>query len=152
MATTRVTVAYWCVLVAALLPYACAYVAKFRGFGKPRSQGGFDNRDPRGWLARQTGWQARADAAQANSFEALPFFIGAVIIAHQLGAAQTRLDILALLFITLRVIYIAMYVAGLPTVRSAVWAAAFLVNVGILLSALRWRLDAGCVKTRTGWS
>lgn len=137
MATTRFTVAYWCVLFAALLPYACAYVAKFRGFGKPRSQGGFDNRDPRGWLARQTGWQARADAAQANSFEALPFFIGAVIIAHQLGAAQTRLDILALLFITLRIIYVVMYVAGLPAVRSAVWAAAFLVNVGILLSALR---------------
>ena len=137
MATTRFTVAYWCVLFAALLPYACAYVAKFRGFGKPRSQGGFDNHDPRGWLARQTGWQARADAAQANSFEALPFFIGAVIIAHQLGAAQTRLDILALLFITLRIIYVVMYVAGLPTVRSAVWAAAFLVNVGILLSALR---------------
>ena len=137
MATTRFTVAYWCVLFAALLPYACAYLAKFRGFGKPRSQGGFDNHDPRGWLARQTGWQARADAAQANSFEALPFFIGAVIIAHQLGAAQTRLDILALLFITLRIIYVAMYVAGLPTVRSAVWAAAFLVNVGILLSALR---------------
>ncbi len=137
MATTRFTVAYWCVLFAALLPYACAYVAKFRGFGKPRSQGGFDNQDPRGWLARQTGWQARADAAQANSFEALPFFIGAVIIAHQLGAAQTRLDILALLFITLRIIYAVMYVAGLPTVRSAVWAAAFLVNVGILLSALR---------------
>jgi uncharacterized MAPEG superfamily protein len=137
MATTRFTVAYWCVLFAALLPYACAYVAKFRGFGKPRSQGGFDNQDPRGWLARQTGWQARADAAQANSFEALPFFIGAVIIAHQLGAAQTRLDILALLFITLRIIYAVMYVAGLSTVRSALWAAAFLVNVGILFSALR---------------
>jgi len=137
MATTRFTVAYWCVLFAALLPYACAYVAKFRGFGKPRGQGGYDNHDPRGWLARQTGWQARADAAQANSFEALPFFIGAVIIAHQLGAAQTRLDILALLFITLRIIYVVMYVAGLPAVRSAVWAAAFLVNVSILLSALR---------------
>ena len=137
MATTRFTVAYWCVLFAALLPYACAYAAKFRGFGKPRSQGGFDNQDPRGWLARQAGWQARANAAQANSFEALPFFIGAVIIAHQLGASQTRLDILALLFITLRIIYAVMYVAGLPTVRSAVWAAAFLVNVGILLSALR---------------
>jgi uncharacterized MAPEG superfamily protein len=47
------------------------------GFGKPRSSGGYDNSDPRGWLARQAGWKARADAAQANSFEALPFFIGA---------------------------------------------------------------------------
>ena len=135
MTYARFTVAYWCVLIAALLPYACAYLAKYRGFGKPRRDGGYDNGEPRAWLGRQQGWVARANAAQANSFEALPFFIGAVIIAHQLGAAQTRLDILAVLFITLRIIYIVMYVAGLPRTRSAIWAAAFLVNIGILLGA-----------------
>lgn len=130
----RMTVAYWCVLVAALLPYACAYLAKYKGFGKPRSQGGYDNNDPRGWLARQQGWQARANAAQANSFEALPFFIGAVIIAHQLGAGQTRLDILALMFVLARILYIAMYVGGLGTARSAIWALAFLINIAIFVS------------------
>ncbi|MFL6691881.1 MAG: MAPEG family protein [Ramlibacter sp.] len=135
--THRFTVAYWCVLVAALLPYACAYLAKSAGFGKPRRQGGFDNHDPRAWLGKLTDWHARANAAQANSFEALPFFIGAVVIAHQLAAPQTIVDILAVLFVTLRIIYIAMYVAGLPTMRSAIWAVAFLVNIGILLSA--WR-------------
>ncbi|MDB5873793.1 MAG: glutathione metabolism protein [Ramlibacter sp.] len=114
MQVARFTVAYWCVLVAALLPIAC------------------------GWLARQpSDWQARASAAQANSFEALPFFIGAVVIAHQLGAPQTRVDILAVLFITLRIIYIAMHVAGLPTVRTAIWTLALLVNVGILFCG--WR-------------
>jgi uncharacterized MAPEG superfamily protein len=137
MGPTRFTVAYWCVLAAALLPYACAYLARSAGLGKPRSQGGFDNHEPRAWLARQTDWQARANAAQANSFEALPFFIGAVIIAHQLGAPQTRIDILAVLFVTLRIIYVAMYVAGLATVRTAVWAAALAANLAILLSALR---------------
>jgi uncharacterized MAPEG superfamily protein len=137
MTYARFTVAYWCVLVAALLPFACAYLAKYQGFGKPRSKGGFDNNDPRAWLARQEGWKARANAAQANSFEALPFFIGAVIIAHQLGAPQTRLDILAVLFLTLRIIYIAMYVGGFPMARSAFWALAFLVNIGIFLSG--WR-------------
>ena len=133
----RFTVAHWCVLIAALLPLACTWLAKWPGLGKPRRDGGFDNREPRAWLARQNGWQARANAAQANSFEALPFFIGAVIIAHQLGAAQTKLDILALLFVTLRVIYVAMYVAGLPTVRSAIWGAALLVNIGILFLGYR---------------
>jgi uncharacterized MAPEG superfamily protein len=136
METTRFTVAYWCVLVAALLPYVCAYLAKSAGFGKPRREGGYDNHDPRAWLARQTDWHARANAAQANSFEALPFFIGAVVIAHQLAAPQARVDILAMLFVTLRVIYIAMYVAGLPTLRSAVWAAALLANIAILLAGL----------------
>jgi uncharacterized MAPEG superfamily protein len=137
MQTARFTVAYWCVLIAAMLPFACAYLAKWRGLGKPRREGGFDNSDPRGWLARQTDWQARANAAQANSFEALPLFIGAVIIAHQLGAPQTRLDILAVLFVTLRIIYISMYVAGLPTIRSAIWGLALLANIGILFSGYR---------------
>jgi uncharacterized MAPEG superfamily protein len=135
MTYARFTVAYWCVLIAVLLPLVCAWIAKSPGFRRPRREGGYDNQDPRSWLARQQGWQARANAAQANSFEALPFFIGAVIIAHQLGAAQTRLDILAVLFVTLRVIYIAMYVGGMAAARSAVWTLAFLVNVAILL----WR-------------
>ncbi len=133
----RFTVAYGCVLVAALLPLACAWLAKSQGLGKPRAQGGFDNHNPRAWLARQTDWRARANAAQANSFEALPFFIGAVIIAHQLGAAQTLLDILAVVFITLRIIYIAMYVADLAMVRSAIWTLALLVNIGIFFSGYR---------------
>ena len=86
MQIARFTIAYWCVLAGALLPLGCAWLAKSPGLGKPRKQGGFDNHNPRAWLARQTDWQARANAAQANTFEALPFFIGAVIIAHQLGA------------------------------------------------------------------
>ena len=137
MQIARFTIAYWCVLVATLLPLGCAWLAKSPGLGKPRKQGGFDNHNPRAWLARQTDWQARANAAQANTFEALPFFIGAVIIAHQLGAGQTGLDILAVLFITLRIIYVAMYVADLPTVRSGIWAVALLVNIGILFSGYR---------------
>ena len=39
MTYARFTVAYWCVLLAVLLPYACAWLAKSQGFGKPRSHG-----------------------------------------------------------------------------------------------------------------
>jgi len=133
----RFTVAYWCVLIAALLPIVCAGIAKWGAFNKPRRDGGYDNANPRAWLARQTDWRARANAAQANSFEALPFFIGAVIIAQQLGAHQARLDILAFLFIVLRLLYTMMYVAGLPTVRSIAWTAAFVVNIAILFVGYR---------------
>lgn len=133
----RYTVAYWCVLFSVFLPFVCAWIAKSQGFRRRPSDGGFDNRNPRAWLAQQQGFSARANAAQHNTFEALPFFIGAVIIAHQLEAPQTRLDILAVLFITLRIIYVAMYVADLHLARSAIWALALLVNVGIFLSA--WR-------------
>ena len=123
------TIAYWCVFVAALLPLLCSVVAKRGGFGKKRSQGGYDNHDPRAWLARQTGASARANAAQANSFEALPFFIAAVLVAHQLGAGQAVLDLLAVLYVLLRLFYIMMYVSDMPRARSAVWGGAFFVNI-----------------------
>lgn len=137
MHVARFTVAYWCVLIAALLPIVCAWLAKSGSFGKSRRDGGFDNHNPRAWMAQQTDWQARANAAQANSFEALPFFIGAVIIAHLLGAGQTLLDILAFLYVMLRIFYIMMYVSDMPTARSALWAGAFLVNIGILFIGYR---------------
>jgi uncharacterized MAPEG superfamily protein len=137
MHVARFTVAYWCVLIAAILPIACAWLAKSGTFGKSRKDGGFDNHEPRAWLSQQKDWRARANAAQANSFEALPFFIGAVIIAHMLGAGQTLLDILALAFVLLRIFYILMYVSDMAVARSAVWAAAFFVNIAILFIGYR---------------
>lgn len=131
------TLAYWCLLVAALLPIACAWLAKAGMIGKPRSDGGFDNTNPRNWLARQKDWRARANAAQANSFEALPLFMAAVIIAHLLGANQTYLDLLAFMFVVLRILYIMMYVADMPKARSTVWATALLVNIVILFIGYR---------------
>ena len=127
MSNTSFTLAYGCVLVAALLPMFCALLAKAGAM--PR--GG--NRDPRAWLAAQSGWRARANAAQANSFEGLPFFIGAVIIAHQLAAPQARLDLLACAFIVLRLAFIALYVGDKATARSLVWGLGLLVNIAILL-------------------
>jgi len=131
------TLAYWCVLLAALLPIVCAGIAKAGMFGKSRKDGGYDNGNPRAWLAAQTEWRARANAAQANSFEALPFFIGAVIIAHQLGAVQARLDVLAFVFVVLRIVYIMMYVSGMANMRSIVWSLALAANIGILFIGYR---------------
>ena len=131
------TIAYWCVLVAAVLPVVCAGIAKYGMFRTSRREGGYDNDNPRAWLARQTDWRARANAAQANTFEALPFFFAAVIIAHLLQANQARLDILALLFIGMRLAYIVMYVGNLATARSMVWALALFINIGILFSGYR---------------
>ena len=131
------TIAYWCVLVAAILPVVCAGIAKSGMFSISPKKGGYDNNDPRAWLARQTDWRARANAAQANTFEALPFFFAAVIIAHQLQARQAVVDILAFMFVVLRIAYIVMYVADMAKTRSAIWVTAFLVNIWILLSGFR---------------
>ena len=131
------TIAHGCMLVAALLPIVCAGIAKSGAIGKPKRAGGYDNDDPRAWLAEQGQWRARANAAQANSFEALPFFLGAVIVAHQLAVPQARLDLLALAFVALRLAYIVSYLAAWSSARSIIWVAAFGVNIAIMLSG--WR-------------
>ena len=137
MTFARFTIAYWCVLVMAILPIVCAGIAKYGMFSKSRRDGGYDNNNPSVWLAKQTDWRARANAAQANTFESLPFFFAAVIIAHQLQARQTMVDILAFMFVVLRVAYVLMYVADMAKTRSVIWAAALLINIWILLTGLR---------------
>ena len=137
MTFARFTIAYWCVLVAAVLPIVCAGIAKSGMLTTAPAKGGYDNNNPRSWLARQSDWRSRANAAQANTFEALPFFFAAVIVAHMLQAPQTRLDILALIFIMLRIAYVIMYVGDLAKARSGVWILALLVNIAILFSGYR---------------
>ena len=91
------TTAYWCVLAAALMPYVAVSIAKSGGER-------FDNSNPRLWLEKQQGFRARANAAQANSFEAFPFFAAAVIVAHLTQAPQDRIDALAVMFVLARVL------------------------------------------------
>jgi uncharacterized MAPEG superfamily protein len=131
------SLAHWSVLVVCLLPIVCAGIAKGGAFGKRTRDGGYDNGDPRAWLARQSDWRARANAAQANSFEALPFFIGAVVMALQLGADPARVDMLAAIFVLLRMAYIVLYVGGHASWRTVVWTAALGVNIAILFAGYR---------------
>ena len=120
------TVALWCVLVAGLLPFVATLIAK---------SGGFDNRAPRDWLARQEGFRKRANAAQMNSFEAFPFFAAAVITAHMLNGPQSLVDTLALVFIAARIAYLAFYLANKPALRSLVWFVGLAMTVAIFIVA-----------------
>lgn len=117
------TIAQLCLLVACALPIVCAGLAKSKGFGKRRREGGFDNHQPREWLARLNGWQARANAAQANSWEALPIFIAGLFVAHQHQAAQATVDALAMVFLAARLAFIGLYVADQASLRSLLWVA-----------------------------
>ena len=130
----RMKLSYLCLLIACLLPIVAAGVAKWGAFSQPPGQGGYDNRDPRSWLARQTGRRARANAAQANSFEALPLFIAAVLGAQQLQVRQALIDGLALTFVSLRLAYLYLYITDRASARTLVWMAALVVNVALFLS------------------
>ena len=121
------TTAYWCVLVAALLPYLATVTAK--------AGTRFDNHNPRDWLAKQEGWRRRANAAQHNGFEAFPLFAAAVIVAHLAHAPQARVDHLALGFVAARVGYLGAYLADLAPLRSLLWMAGLGCSIGLFFQA-----------------
>ncbi len=117
------TIAFWCVLIAALFPIVLAGIAK----AGDRS---FNNRRPREWYETVTGYRKRAWWAQQNSFEAFPLFAAAVIIAHLAGAAQATIDMIALVFIAARIIYAGCYLADVHLARSLAW----LVGLGACIA------------------
>ncbi len=125
----------WCLLIASLLPMLPASIAKWQGFKKKPHEGGYDNGNPRAWLAQQTGYAQRANAAQLNTFEALPFFYTAVLLALFLGADLHKLGLLCIAWLVVRVIYVLLYAGNLATLRSLVWTVAVAINIWILFLA-----------------
>ena len=123
------TVAYWCVLIAAVIPLVAIGIAKAGGER-------YNNRHPRVWLDKQQGYRARAAAAESNSFEAFPFFAAAVIIAHLTNAPQGRLDLLAIVFVVARIVYVVCYLVDWHWARSLVWTISFVTCVVIFLSGV----------------
>lgn len=122
------TIAFWCVLVAALMPYLFTGVAK--------SAPGYDNRRPRAWLAEREGVHERAHAAQLNSFEAFAPFAAAVVIAQLAGGAeQGTVDALAVLWLLLRAGYGAAYLGDRDLLRSVLWVAAMAVVIALFVVA-----------------
>ncbi|WP_420138878.1 MAPEG family protein [Sphingomonas sp.] len=73
---------------------------------------------------------ARMLRAQANLFETLPLFIGAVLAAAVAGRLGTKTEIGAWLYFLGRLVYVPLYATGIPVIRTIVWAVA---TLGLLL-------------------
>lgn len=121
------TIAFWCVLAAALLPYFTIAIAKY--------DRKYDNRSPRDWEERLEGRQRRAVFAHDNHFEAFAAFAAAVIVAHIAGAPQAWSNALAAAFVAIRVAYTWAYVADRHLLRSILWAAGMACVIGLFAGA-----------------
>lgn len=127
------SIAYWCILVTALLPYLWVYIAKT---GAP----GYNNRNPRAWVAKQEGNYKvqRANAAHLNGFEAFPAFVAGVLMAQLAGVPADTVTPLALAFVAARVLHGIFYLADKQSLRSLVWLLGMLCAIALMvLSALR---------------
>lgn len=125
------TIALWCILIAALLPLVFTAVAKYgHEAGMHRL-----NRQPRVYQGELTGFRARAHWAHLNSIEAFPPFAAAVLVAQWVHAPQGRIDLIAVLFIVLRLIYGAFYLSDRPLLRSLTWLLGLICMIALFVVA-----------------
>jgi uncharacterized MAPEG superfamily protein len=79
---------------------------------------------------------ARLQRAQANLFETLPLFIGAVLIAHVSGSEGDLTLWGCWMYLIARIVYIPLYAAGIPYVRSLVWLVSLAGLIMVLAAVL----------------
>jgi uncharacterized MAPEG superfamily protein len=128
------TIALWCVLAAITLPYLCFGVAVNRGRG-PDGQRLRHSRTPRDFPNRISGVARRAWDTHLNSFESLPGFAAAVIIAQLVHADQTRIDIPAAVWVLARVAFAIFYMADRSMLRSTSQFASLACVLGLFVVA-----------------
>lgn len=85
--------------------------------------------------AAKTPLTGRLERAQANLYETLPLFIGAVLIAHVAGRNGALTAWGTALYFWARVVYLPLYAFGVPYVRSLVWTVSF-AGLVMILAAL----------------
>jgi uncharacterized MAPEG superfamily protein len=121
--------AYWCILVAALLPYVWVAVAK-------TAAPNYNNKDPRTWVARQDSYRVRnANSAHLNAFEAFPAFATGVLMAQVAGVDPHRIGVLAMVFVGLRVLHGIFYLSGVHVLRSLAWLGGFVCVLALMAQA-----------------
>ena len=127
------SIAYWCILVTALLPYLWVFIAK-------RSGERYNNRNPRAWVAKQDGNYKvqRANAAHLNGFEAFPAFVAGVLMAQLAGVPVSQVTPLAVAFVVARIFHGWFYLMDMYSMRSLVWLLGMLCAVALMvLAAMR---------------
>ncbi|MEZ5571309.1 MAG: MAPEG family protein [Halioglobus sp.] len=123
-------------LVLCILPITCAWIA---GYHRQKQFGNVDNKEPRTQSLKLTGAGARAVAAQSNCWEALAVFSAAILAVFISGIDLQSIATLTLVFVLLRIVYIALYLADQDKLRSL----SFLGGFGICMYLFYLALSAG---------
>ena len=120
------------ILAACLLPYVFTLIAKKSAGFRAK-----DNQNPRAFLEKSTGLASRANAAQQNSFESLPLFIAAILMAEYMVIQQQFIMTFGIAYLVLRVIYGVCYLANWATLRSIIWTLSMLCPICLLLLVIK---------------
>ncbi len=88
-----------------------------------------------GEAAPLTGVTARVHRAFLNFLETFPFFVAAVLAVAYVGRTNAMTSLGVQLYFWARVVYVPLYAAGIPYVRTLVWAVS-LAGLAMVLAAL----------------
>jgi uncharacterized MAPEG superfamily protein len=124
--TSSMTIAIWCIFIAAMLPYV--------PFGLVAKE--IDPIEPRSRIGALAGRSLRAYGAHLNGLETFPWFAAAVIVAHMVGGPSRIADVLAVVYVLLRIGHMAAYIAGRQPLRTAAFSIAQVVGLAIFVSPL----------------
>jgi len=113
----------WAVILT-LIQCLIAVTGAFLQVGLPKLAG---NRED---LPAITGWGGRAERAHRNMLQSLVLFASLVLVAQVTSKLNATTALGAELFFWARVAYAAIYLAGLPWLRTAAWAVSI---VGLLM-------------------
>ena len=121
-------VAYWILLVGALMPYPLVIIAK--------ANRDYDNTDPRNPAAINTPLRRNAHGAHQNALEAWPLFAAAVLLAGLRQAPAEAVNLAAVVWLAFRLAYVACYLTGRGALRSLSWLGATIASVTIFVMAV----------------
>jgi uncharacterized MAPEG superfamily protein len=127
--STEVTMLIWSIVLT-LAQMLLAVTGAMIQVGLPKLAGNSDG------LTDCEGWVGRAQRAHRNMLENLPLFAVLVLLAQMLGKADDMTAMGAQIFFYARVVYVGVYVAGLPWLRTGVWGASMVGMVMILTRLL----------------
>ena len=130
MGSTEFTM-LWASALLGIVYLLASVLASVAGRGMPRAMG-----------ARDDGWPeigkvgARLERAWRNFTETFPLFIAAILIEAQVTPDSDLAPLGAQLYFWGRVVFLPLYAAGLPLVRTLAWTVSLAGIVLVLLSCL----------------
>lgn len=79
----------------------------------------------------------RLTRALRNLHETLPFFLGLVVLLALIGVSTPATQWAAIVFAAARIVYLPLYMLGVPYLRGLVWTVSYAALISLALAAFR---------------
>ncbi len=125
MIVAELAVVNWALILAAMLIKARAWTPS----GLMAAMGNREKEEP------CDGFPARTDRAAKNMLENMVLFTALALVASVGGVTDPHVELGARIFYWARLVYIPIYMIGIPLARTAVWAIS-VIGMGMIFAAI----------------